>query len=139
MSTLYLKGIEQAFLGQINFEADPIKAIFLQPGYTPNAATHQFLSDISASRASNTTDVTLTGADVRIDSGNSRVELSANNISHAAVTTTTNKFALYKDTGNAATSPLICCIDIAEGTLSPVAGTISITVNAEGFFAVSAT
>lgn len=136
-SLLFLKGIEQAFLGEIDFEADTIKAMFMDPAYSPNAGTHAFVSDISASRAANTTDALLTNVDVRIDTGNARVEIDADNITHAAVTTDTDMFVLYKSTGVDATSPLICAIDIAEGTLSPTAGTITITLNAEGIFAIN--
>lgn len=138
-SLLFLKGVEQAFLGQINFESDTIKAMFMNPSFTPNAGTHQFVSDISASRASNTTDVTLANKDIRIDTGNSRVEFDADNLSHSAVTSTTDGIVLYKSTGVDATSPLIVWNEIIEGTLSPVAGTITITVNSEGFFAISST
>ena len=137
-STFFLKGVEQAFLGQIDFDTDTIKAIPMQTGYTPNAGTDQFLSDISSSQATGTTAQTLANAVVRIDTGNSRVELDADNISESSVTTTTNKVVIYKDTGAAATSPLIVSLDISEGTLSPVAGTLTITFNAEGLFAIPA-
>ena len=139
MSTLYLKGIEQAFLGNINFETDTIKMKYMQTGYTPNAGTHQYLSDVSANEASGAPTETLANVDVRIDTVNSRVEIDADDVTENAITTTTNKFIIYKDTGVAATSPLIACIDIAEGTLSPIAGTLAITFNAEGLFSISAT
>lgn len=139
MSTLYLKGIEQALLGNINLESDTIKLKYMQTGYTPNAGTHAFLSDVSASEASGAPTETLANVDVRIDTGNSRVEIDADNVTESSITTSTNKFIIYKDTGVAATSPLIACIDIAEGTLSPVAGTLALTFNVEGLFAINAT
>lgn len=138
-STLYLKGIEQLLLGAIALESDTIKLKYMAVAYSPNIATHQFLSDVSASEASGAPTETLAGVDVRIDTGNSRVEVDATDVTENTITTTTNKFILYKDTGNAATSPLIACIDIVEGTLSPIAGTLAITFNAEGIFAVTPT
>ncbi len=135
-SLLYLKGTEQALLGGINLESDTIKLAFMATSYTPNAGTHAFWSDISASIAATTSAQTLSGKDVRIDTGNSRVEFDATDVSVANQTTSTDKFVIYKDTGSPATSPLIACIDIAEGTLAPVDGTLSITFNAEGIFAI---
>ena len=138
MSTLYLKGIEQAWLGNIALESDTIKLKYMAPAYTPDVSTENFLSDVSASEASGAPTETLANVDVRIDTANSRVEIDADNVSEATVTTSTDKFIIYKDTGVEATSPLIACIDIAEGTLNPVAGTLSISFNAEGIFAINA-
>lgn len=139
MSTLYLKGIEQAFLGNINFESDTIKLKYMQTSYTPDAGTHAFLSDVSASEASGAPTETLANCDVRIDTGNARVEFDADDVTEDSITTSTNKFIIYKDTGTASTSPLIACIDIAEGTLAPLNGTLSLTFNVEGLFAINAT
>ena len=138
MSTLYLKGIEQAFLGTINMETDTIKLDYMEPTYTPNAGTDAFLSDVSASIAAGAPTETLTNVDVRIDTGNSRVEIDADDVTEASVTTSTDKFIIYKDTGVASTSPLIACIGITEGTVSPINGQLSISFNAEGVFAVNA-
>lgn len=139
MSTLYLKGIEQMMKGQIDLTTATIKMKYMQTTYTPNLTTHNFLSDVSASEASGAPTETLASKAVTIDTTNVRVEFDAADVSTAGITCTTNKFIIYKDTGSAATSPLIACIDITEGTLSPVAGTLAITFNAEGIFAVTPT
>ena len=138
-SVLYLKGLEQSFTGNINLESDTIKMKYMDTTYTPDVTTENFLSDVSASEASGAPTETLANVDVRIDTGNSRVEIDADDVTEGSITTTTDKFILYKDTGAAATSPLIACIDITEGTLSPVAGTLAITFNAEGLFSISST
>lgn len=140
MSTLYLKGIEVALDALMQETAAPagtVKMRYMQTSYTPNLSTHNYWSDISASAASGSPTETLANIDVRIDTANSRVEVDADDVTEASVTTTTNKFVIYLDTGNDATSPLIACIDIVEGTLSPVAGTLATTFNAEGIFAVT--
>ena len=139
MSTLYLKGLEQMMLGNIDFESDTIKLKYMATTYTPDVTTENFLSDVSASEASGAPTETLANVDVRIDTANTRVELDADNVTEDTITTTTDKFIIYKDTGVEATSPLIAYIDIAEGTLQTVAGTLAISFNAEGLFAVSAT
>lgn len=137
MSILFLKGLEQSLLGNIDMESDTIKCAFMSTSYSPDAGTDQFYSDISSDVASGTTDLTLANVDVRIDTGNSRVELDADNLSDTGVTASTDKFVIYKDTGTASTSTLIACLDIAEGTLNPINGTLSITLNAEGIYAIT--
>lgn len=134
---LYTKGLEQTYLGNIDFDTDTIKMIFLSPSHTFDFTGDSFLSDISADRASGTTDQTLTGVAVNIDTPNARIEIDADNVSFSPVTTSTDKFALYKDTGVASTSALICGIEFTEGTLSPVAGTLAVTVNVSGFFSIA--
>ena len=138
-STLYLKGIQQFGQGNIDWENDTIKLKYMATSYTPNPDTENFLSDVSASEASGAPTETLANAAVNIDTTNDRVEFDADDVTESGITTTTNKFIVYKDTGVASTSPLIACIDIAEGTLSPVGGTLAITFNAEGIFSISTT
>jgi len=139
MSTMYLKGLEQLLLGNIALESATLKLKYMATTYTPAPTTESFLSDVSAQEASGAPTETLASVDVRIDAANNRVEVDAADVTENGITCSTNKFIIYKDTGAAATSPLICCIDIAEGTLSPVGGTIAITFNAEGIFAVTPT
>ena len=139
MSKLYLKGIEQAYLGNIAFESDTLKLKYMATTYTPDVTTENWLSDVSASEAAGAPTETLANVDVRIDTANSRVEIDFDDVTENTITTTTNKFIIYKDTGVEATSPLIACVDIAEGTLAPVSGTLSLTFNAEGIFSISAT
>ena len=135
-STLHLRALK--------IQLDAILALgtpklsFMATSFTPNSNTHQYFSDISASVASGTTAVTLASVTTTIDSGNNRVELDTADPSLATVTASTNKYCLWVDTGVAATSPVLATIDIVEGTLSPVAGTLSITVNAEGHYALKA-
>jgi len=140
MSTLYLKGLEIALDALMQETAAPsgtVKLVYMSTSYTPNLATHNYYSDISASVASGAPTETLANIDVRIDTANSRVEVDADDVTENSITASTNKFVVYLDTGVAATSPLIACVDIAEGTLSPVSGTLALTFNAEGIFAVT--
>jgi cation transporter-like permease len=106
--------------------------------FTPNAGTHSYFSDISASVASGAAAVTLTGVTTTIDTVNNRVELDTDNATTGTITTTTNKYSLVVDTGVAATSPVLATIDLVEGSVSTISGTITFTVNAEGHFALKA-
>ena len=135
-SKLYLKGLEQLLLGNIALESDTIKLKYMKTTYTPAPTTENFLSDVSASEASGAPTETLASVDVRIDTSNARVEVDADDVTEDGITCETDKFIIYKDTGNAATSPLIACIDITEGTLQPVGGTLAVTFNAEGLFSI---
>jgi hypothetical protein len=135
MSTLHLKALEVG-LDAVLALGTP-KLSFMAITFTPDAGTDQYYSDISAEVASGTTAVTLAGVATTIDTVNARLEFDTDNPSLSSVTATTNKYCLWVDTGVAATSPVLATIDISEGTLSPVAGTLSITVNAEGHFAIN--
>jgi len=136
MSTLHLKSLEIG-LDAVLALGTP-KLSFMATTFTPDAGTDQYFSDISAEVASGTTAVTLASVTTTLDTGNARVELDTADPSLSTVTATTNKYAIWVDTGVAATSPVLATIDIVEGTLSPVSGTLGITVNAEGHFALTA-
>jgi len=135
-STLHLQSLK-AGLDAVLALGTP-KLSFMATGYTPNAGTDSYWADISASRAANTTDVTLASVTTTLDTGNARVEFDTANPSLSTITATTNKYTIWVDTGTASTSPVLATIDIVEGTLSPIAGTLSITVNAEGHYALKA-
>lgn len=133
---LYTKGLEQAYKGNVVAGTDTFKLIFLSTSHTFDFTGDSFLSDISADRASGTTDITLTNVAINIDTGNSRVEFDSDDVSQSSVTTSTDKYAIYKSTGTDTTSPLIFGGTIAEGTLTPTNGTISLTINAQGYFSI---
>lgn len=136
MSTLHLQSLK-AGLDAVLALGTP-KLVFMATTYTPAATTDSYYSDISASVASGTTAVTLASVTTTLDAGNARVEFDTANPSLSTITATTDKYSIYVDTGVDSTSPVLCTIDIVEGTLSPVAGTLSITVNAEGHYALKA-
>jgi hypothetical protein len=135
-STLHLQSLK-AGLDAVLALGTP-KLSFMATGYTPNAGTDSYWADISASRAANTTDVTLASVTTTLDTGNARVEFDTADPSLSTITATTNKYTIWVDTGTDSTSPVLATIDIVEGTLSPVSGTLAITVNAEGHFALKA-
>jgi len=135
-SVLHLKGIEQAYLGNIDMESDTIKMAFMETTFTPNSGTDSFYSDISASISAGSTDQTLANVDIRIDTGNSRVEMDADDISLSTQSFSSNKILVYKDTGTASSSPVILTLDL-DATIAPLSGDVTITFNAEGLFAIN--
>lgn len=104
-NALYAKGKEALLSGAINIPTDTIKAILVSNGYTPNINTHQYLSSLEAYRLN--TDQTL--GTKSITSG--VVDAADVTWTAVAVGATGSYVALYKDTGSAATSPLIALFD----------------------------
>lgn len=135
-STLHLKSIEimlDAVLALGTLKLSPMATTFV-----PNSSTDQYYSDISAEIASGAAALTLTGVTTTIDAANNRVELDTDNATTGTITATTDKYALWVDTGVAATSPVLATIDLVEGSTTVTSGTITFTVNAEGHFAFKA-
>jgi len=139
MAGFYSKGLEVAVKAVTGDTAAPtgtLKGAFMATGYTQDQEAHQFFSDISGSVASGTTVRTIAGLDVRVDTANNRIEIDFANPTETPVTASTNQFMLYMDTGTASTSPLIAN-GALSATLSPVGGTLTLTVNAEGLAAIN--
>lgn len=124
---LFDKGRE-SFLGQnpgIDWDTDAIKVALVR-GYTPNTATHQFLADVTGGG----------GGTIVATSGNLASKTVAAGVADAADITFTAvttgaacaHLVIYKDTGSAATSPLIALIDTATGLpVTPNGGDITVT------------
>ena len=135
----YSKGLEVALKAVTGDTAAPtgtLKGAFMATTYTQDQETHQFWNDISSSIASGTTLRTIAGLDIRVDTANDRIEIDFADPSETPVTAVTNQFVLFMDTGDNATSPLIVQ-GALSATLSPVGGTLTLTVNAEGLAAVN--
>ncbi|KKI11818.1 MULTISPECIES: hypothetical protein [Comamonas] len=103
----YPKGAQKLLSGAINFSADTIKAVLVPAAYV-YSDTHEFLSDLGA----------VVGAAVELQ--NKVVTggvFDADDISFGAVAagSTVKAIALFKDTGSAATSPLLAYYDVVTG------------------------
>ncbi|QZE10454.1 hypothetical protein SEA_SCOOBYDOOBYDOO_108 [Mycobacterium phage ScoobyDoobyDoo] len=121
---VYDKGREGFLNGQINWTGDTIKVVLVDTAsYTPNQASHQYLSDI-ASGARTFISGALTGK------GSAAGVASAANLTMTGVTGNQSEaLVIFKDTGNAATSNLICYLDTVGSGLPvlPNGGPIIIT------------
>lgn len=108
MNSLYDKGRQSFLEGSIAILTDTIKVALVTGAYTPNLATHQFLSSVTGR----------VGTDQVLGSKTSTSGVfAAANATFVAVApgSTVTYILLYKDTGVAATSPLIALIDTATG------------------------
>lgn len=135
----YAKGLQdalEAVTGVAAATTGTLKGAFMSTAYTIDKETHQFWSDISASIASGTTVATLSNITVTVDTVNNRVEIDFDDVTEDPVSANTDQFVIFMDTGTPTTSPLIAHGTISP-TLNPVGGTLTLTVNAEGFVGVN--
>ena len=121
-NALYDKGREKFLKGEIDWLSDDIKIALIDTAdYTPNLASDEFLDDIS-------------GDAIIATSGNLGNKSATNGIADADDVTFENVtgdqaeiLVVYKDTGNASTSPLIARIDTATGLpITPNSGDITV-------------
>lgn len=117
---LYPKGKEAFLSGAINLSSDTIKVALVDTGTYTYSTSHQYLTDLASSRVG--TDQTLGAKTVTsgvFDAADSTFTAVSGNSVEALV--------LYKDTGSAATSPLIAYFDTATGLpVTPNGGDITI-------------
>jgi hypothetical protein len=122
-NTLY-DNARQLFLeGQINWLTDTVKCLLVDTGaYTPQTATHKFVSDIpTSSRIAGP--VTLT-AKTTTGGAADAADCTFTSVSGASI----EAIVLYKDTGVESTSPLMAYIDTATGLpITPNGGDIIAT------------
>lgn len=124
-NALYDKGREKFLTGAISWSSDNIKAVLVDVAdYTVNIATHEFLSDITgvgrvATSPNMGTKTTTAGV------------ADAADFAFTAVTGDPSEaIVFYKDTGSAATSPLISYHDTATGLpVTPNGGDINIQID----------
>lgn len=107
-NALYDKGREKFLTGAINASADTLKCALIKDTYDPTLGSDEFFSTLSShvvGTPQTLTSKTVTGG-----------VLDAADVTFSAVPTAAVKYcAIYKDTGSAATSPLIALFDTAAG------------------------
>ncbi|WP_323947489.1 hypothetical protein [Aeromonas caviae] len=107
-NALYDKGREKFLTGTINASADTLKCALIKDTYAPTLGSDEFFSTLSShvvGTPQTLTSKTVTGG-----------VLDAADVTFSAVPTAAVKYcAIYKDTGSAATSPLIALFDTAAG------------------------
>lgn len=121
-NALYDLGRQGILDGSINVSSASVKALLATSGYTPNTATHEYVSDIGSGNIV-----------VRSSAFTSKTEtagvFNAANVTFSAVTgSTVSYIILYADTGTDSTSRLIGIIDTATGLpVTPNGGDITIS------------
>ena len=122
-NTLYDAARKRFLEAQINWATDTIKVILVDTGaYTPQTATHEFLSDIATS-ARIAGPVTLTSKST-VGGAADGADITFPSVTGASI----EAIIIYSDTGSEATSPLIAYIDTATGLpITPNGGDIIVT------------
>lgn len=124
-NALYDKGREKYLSAALNWSTDNVK-VYLVRGYTANLATHEFLSDITGGGGGTIVATSANLASKTIAAG----VADAADFSYTAVAAgaACQHLIIAKDTGSAATSPLIAAIDVATGLpVTPNGGDVTVT------------
>jgi hypothetical protein len=130
-SALYTPFKKLLLDGDIDLLTDNIKVVLVDAADYTFSAAHDFLDDVAAgarvATSGNLASKTTTSGS--FDSDNVTFTAVTGDVSEAVI--------LYKDTGVAATSPLIAYIDTATGLpVTPNGGDITVTVPASGWFSL---
>lgn len=117
----------------INLKTDTIKIALVTSSYTPNIDSHDFFDDVTnevvgAGYTAGGNTLTVTTSQ---DNTDNEGVFDATDTSWSTSTITARGAVIYKSTGTASTSPLICYIDFGLDVVS-LAGTFLITFAAEG-------
>jgi len=115
----------------VDLSDDTIKIALVDTGAYTYSTAHEFYSSVSAAVIG--TPQTL--ANKTVTNG----VFDADNVTFTAVSgVSVEALVIYKDSGTAATSPLILYLDVATSGLpvTPNGGKIDVTLNASGIFAL---
>lgn len=124
--SMYDKGRERFATAATSLTADTIKVALVLSTYSPNVATHEFLTDISSFIVG--TDQTLTTKTATAGIFNADPATWSGGSAPASGATTIAYLVLYKSTGTAGSSPLIGYIDTATNLpLLPNGGSVSVS------------
>ncbi len=122
--------------GSIDFNSDTIKVALVTSSYTPDKDSHAVFSDVTnevVGTGYSAGGATLASCTVTQDNTNDRGVYDAADPSWATSALTARGAVIYKSTGVAGTSPIICYIDFGQDYTSSN-GTFSIVFNASGIF-----
>lgn len=135
-SAFYNSGKVKMLDGSIDLDTDTIKVALVTGSYTPDPDTHDFFNDLT-NEASGTGysagGFTLASKTLTQDNTNNRAVFDAADISVGTATFTFRYAVLYKSTGVAGTSALICYIDYGS-EVSVVSSNFALNWNASGIF-----
>lgn len=133
-SVIYNSFKKKIMDGSIDLDTDTIKVALVTSSYTPDADAHDFFDDITnevSGTGYSAGGATLANKTVTADNTDDEGVFDADDTSWASSTITARGAVLYKSTGVASTSPLICYIDFGSNIVS-TGGTFLITWSSEG-------
>lgn len=107
--------------GSIDLDSDTIKVMLVSSSYTPSQDDHEYKSSVTneiTGTGYTAGGATLANKSVSQDNTNNLAKFDADDVVWTSSTITAYAAVLYKDTGNAATSPLIAYLDFTENKSS---------------------
>jgi hypothetical protein len=120
----------------IDWDTDTIKVALCTSSYVPDQDTHDFFNDVTneiTGTGYTAGGVTLTCSAPTYDTASNEIRFDAADPSWSSASFTARIAVVYKSTGTASTSPLICWIDF--GTDQTVtAGTFTIVIDSTGIW-----
>lgn len=125
--------------GGIDLDTDTVKVALVTSTYSPNIDTHDNFDDITnevSGTGYSAGGATLGSVTVTADTTNDRGVFDAADTSWSTATITARGAVIYKSTGTASTSKLICYVDFGSDIVS-TASTFSIVWNASGILTLS--
>lgn len=141
VAKVYGKALLTLASGGINFTADTIKCSLHTSVYTPDQDGHDYFNDVTSEVTGSgytAGGVTVTGCTATYDSATNTLTLDCADPAWTAATITNIRYAVFrKDSGTAATSPLICYIDF-ETDQSVSGANLSIAIPVAGLVSLSA-
>lgn len=120
--------------GSIDLDTDTIKVALVTSSYTPNQDTHDFFDDVTnevTGTGYTAGGATLASKVVSVDTTDNEGVFDAADVTWSTSTITARAAVVYKSTGTAGTSALICYLDFTTDQTS-TAGDFVIQWNAEG-------
>lgn len=120
--------------GSIDLDTDTIKVALVTSSYTPNQDTHDFFDDVTnevSGTGYTAGGATLASKAVSADNTDNEGVFDAADVTWSTSTITARGAVVYKSTGTASTSPLICYIDFGSDK-SSTAGDFTLQWNSEG-------
>lgn len=118
-----------------------MKIALASSSYTPDQDTHDFFNDItnelSTSGGYTAGGATLASCTVTYDTASNEVRLDAADAAWTSATFTARYAIVYKSTGTASTSPLLCYIDFGTD-VSVSSGTLTIQFDSTGICKLTA-
>jgi hypothetical protein len=98
----------------IDMANDTLKVMLVTSGYTPNADAHEFKSDVTGEVTGTGYTAggqTLSAKSVTQDNTDDEGVFDAGDVTWTSTAITAHGAVIYKDTGVASTSPLVCYMD----------------------------
>lgn len=120
--------------GSIDLDTDTVKVALVTSTYTPNQDTHDFFDDVTnevTGTGYTAGGATLASKTVTVDTTDNEGVFDAADVTWSTSTITARGAVIYKSTGTASTSALICYLDFTTDQSSS-AGDFTVAWNAEG-------